>query len=372
MSRFTGLLLILGMVCFGCSPPAGDVEQREEESTLQETAPAPATNETVVPSEPAAPVEEPMPEPAEEPAESPTPEPMAEAAALPPSVEQVPANEPKEMPVEEPAPPAEQPAPPAEEMKPEEPVAPAETDAQVDVEAAVQPTPADEVEGLLEEAGAIEAKPEPMPEPKAETEAPAEAEAPAETAEPMASPQTSQPAAEQAKMEKPEEGNQELASTGPVTTKLSAENTLIQFVGTHKGDKPDPRTGTFNRFHGEAKAAGGKLDSVTIEIETESLKTEIDKLTNHLKSPDFFDVRQHPKATFKSTKIEPADAGMVTITGDLTLLGTTKSITFPAKVTVENDVNLITEFTIDRTEFGMDYGADNVHKEIAMTVKVGK
>lgn len=153
---------------------------------------------------------------------------------------------------------------------------------------------------------------------------------------------------------------------------LSPENTKIQFVGTHTGDKPDPRNGHFTAFSGSAQVEGGRLKGVRVEIDTASLTTDIEKLTNHLKSPDFFDVNQYPKASFQSTSIENADNGQASITGDLTLHGVTKSITFPATVSTDGGLVLDSEFQIDRTEFGMDYGLDNVEKLVSMNVTVGK
>lgn len=153
---------------------------------------------------------------------------------------------------------------------------------------------------------------------------------------------------------------------------LTPENTKIQFVGTHANpNKPDPRTGTFGDFTGKATIDGDKLTAVEVDIETESLSTSIEKLTNHLKSADFFDVREHPQARFQSTKIE-GEGDKVNITGDLTLLGVTKSITFPATVSSKDSLSLKAEFTIDRTEFGMDYRPDQVEKEVEMTVTIGQ
>jgi polyisoprenoid-binding protein YceI len=151
---------------------------------------------------------------------------------------------------------------------------------------------------------------------------------------------------------------------------LTPDNTKIQFVGIHVGDKPDPRTGTFGQFNGTATVGDSGLQSITIEIDTTSISTEMDKLTNHLKSADFFDVNQFRTATFKSTSIEAAE-DTVTITGDLTLLGNTQSISFPATVSTTDGLTLKAEFTIDRTQFGMEYGTDNVEKEVSMTVTVG-
>ena len=153
---------------------------------------------------------------------------------------------------------------------------------------------------------------------------------------------------------------------------LTPENTRIQFVCAHVGDKPDPRTGNFEKFDGKAVVDGGTLKSIRVDIETASINAEVgEKLTNHLKSPDFFDVREHPKATFVSTAIEPAGEGQVTITGDLTLLKVTKPITFPATVSTENGLTLQAEFSFDRTEFGMTYSPDRVEKTVAMTVTIG-
>jgi polyisoprenoid-binding protein YceI len=83
-----------------------------------------------------------------------------------------------------------------------------------------------------------------------------------------------------------------------------------------------------------------------------------EKLTGHLKSGDFFDVEKFPKATFTSTEIKPGGAGGAThtITGNLELHGVKKSISFPAKVTVDaSAVKADAEFVINRKDFGLVY-----------------
>lgn len=151
---------------------------------------------------------------------------------------------------------------------------------------------------------------------------------------------------------------------------LTSENTTIAFIGTHVGAKPDPRNGSFKSFTGSISVDGDKISAIAIDIDTTSVSTTIEKLTNHLKSPDFFDVRQFPKASFKSSSVNEAE-GKITVTGDLTLLDVTKEISFPATATVaDGKVTLNAAFEIDRTEFGMTFG-DNVEKKVAMTVTVG-
>src|SRR5207247_1917380 len=79
---------------------------------------------------------------------------------------------------------------------------------------------------------------------------------------------------------------------------LTPENSKIEFVGTHVGAKPDPRTGGFEKFTGRAEVdpATKTLKSLSVDIETGSLWTQFPMLTNHLNSPDFFDTREYPAA----------------------------------------------------------------------------
>jgi polyisoprenoid-binding protein YceI len=164
------------------------------------------------------------------------------------------------------------------------------------------------------------------------------------------------------------------APTGPVAREvpLTPQNTQIRFVGIHTGDKPDPREGTFEAFQGKAVIQGDRLASVEVTIDATSLTTQIDRLTNHLKSADFFDVNEYPEASFRSTRIESQEgaSGQVTVTGELTLHGVTRPITFPASVSTEEGLELKAEFSIDRTDFGMTYGEGRVVAEVSLSVSI--
>lgn len=133
-------------------------------------------------------------------------------------------------------------------------------------------------------------------------------------------------------------------------------------TGDHKGD--------FKTFTGKLFVTpDNKLAKVSFEVDTTSVTSDNEKLTGHLKSPDFFDVAQFPKATFETTEIKDGStvAGYThTVTGNFTIRGVTKGITFPATFTVEGEgVQAKSEFTINRKDFGILYAgkADDLIKD---------
>jgi polyisoprenoid-binding protein YceI len=90
--------------------------------------------------------------------------------------------------------------------------------------------------------------------------------------------------------------------------------------------------GRFNAFSG-----GFTIDpdnpgntSFSMTIKTESVDTNNKGRDNHLRSPDFFNAKQFPELTFKSTSIRPVEGGYE-VTGDLTMHGQTKPITLVLK-----------------------------------------
>jgi len=151
---------------------------------------------------------------------------------------------------------------------------------------------------------------------------------------------------------------------------LTPQNTKLQFVCAHVGPKPDPRKGSFAKFTGTAQvdAAAKSLKSISLEIDTNSLQTDFDMLTTHLKSPDFFEVRRFPTAKFESTKIEPGQ-----ITGKLTLHGVTKEITIPATIQIsDTGLHLSSEFTINRLDYGINFDPKKVEDKVSLSVVVGE
>lgn len=139
---------------------------------------------------------------------------------------------------------------------------------------------------------------------------------------------------------------------------LSPEGSKVEFTGSKVTGSHD---GGFTKFNGKIELINAKPEDskVSVEIETASVFTNEEKLTGHLKTPDFFDVEKFPKASFASTKIEPdtvKGADNYTVTGDFELHGVKKTISFPATIKVgADDVTVKSEFSINRKDFGIAY-----------------
>jgi len=153
---------------------------------------------------------------------------------------------------------------------------------------------------------------------------------------------------------------------------IAPEGSSIEFVGSKVTGS---HRGGFKKFDGQLAVADGHLAGAgsKVVIDTTSIWTDTDRLTGHLKSPDFFDVAQMPTATFETTSV--ADQGTNTfITGTLTLHGVTKQISFPAQVQVADDaVSLKAEFAINRFDFGIRYPGkpdDLIRKEVVLKLNV--
>jgi len=168
----------------------------------------------------------------------------------------------------------------------------------------------------------------------------------------------------------------QLSTGAPV---LTPENTTIAFVGSKVTGKHE---GGFKQFKGTLDLVRDKLESskITAEIDMSSIYTDTGNLTNHLKSADFFDVAKFPTATFVTTGIESgshdakAKDATHTVTGNLTLHGVTKSISFPSKIALAGDkFKLDSEFFINRKDFGINYPGkanDLIRDEVVIKLAV--
>jgi polyisoprenoid-binding protein YceI len=152
---------------------------------------------------------------------------------------------------------------------------------------------------------------------------------------------------------------------GPETSSIDFIGSKV--TGSHKGGLKK-FTGELNVIEDRLVPAGNK-----VVIDMDSTWSDSDRLTGHLKNADFFDVPKFPTATFITTGIEKG-ATNSTVTGNLTLHGVTKQISFPADIIFTNGaVNLNAEFFLNRFDFDIKYAGkadDLIRQEVVLKLKV--
>jgi polyisoprenoid-binding protein YceI len=120
--------------------------------------------------------------------------------------------------------------------------------------------------------------------------------------------------------------------------------------------------GRFNKIAGDV-ALDDKGGSVNIEVDADSVDTANAKRDGHLKSQDFFSVKEFPKITFKSKSATKKGDGWE-VAGDFALHGVTKPLTVTVKATgsgadpMGQKLGYETTFSFKRSDHGMTYGVD--------------
>lgn len=148
------------------------------------------------------------------------------------------------------------------------------------------------------------------------------------------------------------------------TYSFDKPHSFIGFKVGHNGLIEVP--GFFRDFTGSVTYDAGDVTRSTVEFTAKvaSIDTGVAGRDNHLKTADFFDAAKFPEFTFKSTKVAKKGKGWV-VTGDLTMKGVTKSITFPFNIAgflAGNErsgtrMGITAETTINRRDFGVNYDA---------------
>lgn len=121
-----------------------------------------------------------------------------------------------------------------------------------------------------------------------------------------------------------------LTQTATQTWGIDTSHSSIDFKVKHMAISSVK--GNFNTFSGTIQTQNDELKSIQVNIDANSVSTNDERRDGHLKSPDFFDVANHPSLTFKSTKIDKVSGNQYKVTGDLTIRGVTKPVTFSAEV----------------------------------------
>ncbi len=158
---------------------------------------------------------------------------------------------------------------------------------------------------------------------------------------------------------------------------LDKSHAFVTFTADHLG---------FSAVHGQFRDfdADIQLDPSNVEaarvrftIRTASVDTYNRARDDHLRSAAFFDVENFPEMNFTSTEIRPTGADTAEVTGDLTIIGVTRPITLEAKLNQIGPSPFFPDITvvgftvtgvIDRTEYGMNFGAPAIGVEIPIRI----
>ena len=152
-----------------------------------------------------------------------------------------------------------------------------------------------------------------------------------------------------------------------LTDDTELEWTGYKVVGQHSG--------SFLLYEGTVDLPVGTLDSArfNVVVETMSVVTDDDLLTRIVKDDQFFDVNNYPEMTFVSTGVQ-REGEVYWVTGNLTIRDVTKSIRFPAAMSLEGDqFTLNAEFTVNRRDWNIIYEGigDNVLKnDVLLSIDV--
>lgn len=153
-------------------------------------------------------------------------------------------------------------------------------------------------------------------------------------------------------------------SAEPARFKVDGVHSTVVYRITHMG--VSPFYGRFDKVSGELNwdKDNPASSSFNITVDAESVNSNNPARDKHLRSGDFFNVKEFPEITFRSTGLTKAGDGWE-LAGDLTLLGKTKPVKAALKLVGEKDVGpqmggvragFDVTFTIKRSDFGFGAG----------------
>lgn len=145
------------------------------------------------------------------------------------------------------------------------------------------------------------------------------------------------------------------SDTAGGTKYVFAPESKIEFTGSKVTGKHD---GGFKSFTGHFTVKDGAPvgNDHKVVIDMNSTWSDNEKLTEHLKAPDFFDVAKFPETTFDVTEIKKDSDTAYTVSGNFKLHGVEKNISFPATVSQDGEtVKIAATFDIKRKDFGIVY-----------------
>jgi len=170
------------------------------------------------------------------------------------------------------------------------------------------------------------------------------------------------------------------ASAEMATYELDGSHTAVFFTVEHIGYSK--ALGIFGDVSGtfDYDIDTQQLANVQVTIATGSVDTFHDARNGHVKAKDFLNVSAHPEITFTAASGTPTSNASGTVTGDLTILGTSQPVTLNVQLNKAAaypfghkrfTLGLSMDTAINRSDWGMDYGVGNglVGDEVAITIE---
>jgi polyisoprenoid-binding protein YceI/uncharacterized surface protein with fasciclin (FAS1) repeats len=158
-----------------------------------------------------------------------------------------------------------------------------------------------------------------------------------------------------------------LYGSGRLTYEIDLTHSTILFRVMHM--EVGAQWGQFRNFQGElmVDSEHPERSEVLLAVDVASIDTGNSDRDGYLCSGDFFDTDAFPGMTFRSLEVAPREGGDLEVTGELSLLGVTQSVTCLVRKLGEGrfgprhyKVGYETEFTVRRSDFGMGFGIPGV------------
>jgi polyisoprenoid-binding protein YceI len=148
---------------------------------------------------------------------------------------------------------------------------------------------------------------------------------------------------------------------------IDTEESVVAWTGSSVHGKHE---GYAYISKGELMIENSQLMGGTVEMDMNKIEGpghgSGNNLINHLKGPDFFDIKKFPFSTIVITKVAAINGENKTVTGNLTIKGITHPVTFPAKMEVKGGiVKANAKLIIDRTDWGISYRSGRFYGMLA-------
>jgi len=165
------------------------------------------------------------------------------------------------------------------------------------------------------------------------------------------------------------------AHAAALTYKLDTNHTMVLASWGHFGYSHP--VAYFGQADGTLAydAAKPEASSVQVTLPLAGLDALIPDLTEHLRSPDFFDAEKYPAISFRSTKVEAVGEGKLKVTGDLTIRDVTKPVVLDVTLNKagegrngQSKIGFDATTSISRSEFGVARFVPNVSDRIELRI----